>query len=167
MIYDIQRTLAQDFTSVDEDLKANFDRELSHLGAMEDRFYGNSFLHGKYLVDTTTSQKFHVKTNFGISPNSYHFTNSNRIWGLGQGMGWSGARWLLTSSTIDRIMNSECVSIKLQSPDAKIQVTSLMSMFVGDAAQLCNSFVPPHTSIMEQTNHNLQLHSIIKDILFY
>ena len=159
IIYDTHRLLAKDYTSVDEDLKANFDRELSHLGALEDRFYGNSFKHGDYLFKTTTSQKFHVKTNFGVSQHSYSYNKDNRIWGLGQGMGWSGARWLLTSSTIDRIMNKECKGIELSSPDGKINVSSLMSMFVDDAVQLCNSFQPPHQTIMEQTTANLQLHS--------
>ena len=74
-------------------------------------------------------------------------------------MGWSGARWLLTSSTIDRVMNNECTLIQLASSDNKIQVTKLMSMFVDDAAQLYNSFSPPQTSIMDQTTFNLQLHS--------
>ena len=121
LIYDVHRSLAKDFTSVDEDLKANFDRELSHIGALEDCFYGNSYQHGQYLFKTTTSQESHVKTSFGISSNNYSFDNDQRIWGLGQGMGWSGARWLLTSSTIDRVMNQECTGICLESPDHKNQ----------------------------------------------
>ena len=108
LIYDIHRSLARDFTSVDEDLKANFDRELSHIGAIEDRFYGNSYQHGQYLFNTTSSQEFHVKTSFGISTNHYTYDDDRRICDLGRGMGWSGARWLLTSSTIDRVMNNEC-----------------------------------------------------------
>ena len=144
---------------MDEDLKANFDRELSHLGALEDRYYGNSHKHGDYLFQTTTKQKFHVKTNFGVSNESYSYNDDSKIWGLGQGMGWSGARWLLTSSTIDRIMNAECIGVLLQSPDGKISISSLMSMFVDDAAQLCNKFQYPNTNIREQTQSNLQLHS--------
>ena len=76
-------------------------------------------------------------------------------------MGWSGARWLLTSSTIDRIMTNECTGIHLERPDGKIVVNKLMSMFVDDSAQLCNSYPHPHKSIMEQTQSNLQLHSNI------
>ena len=164
LIYDILRTLAKDFTSVDEDLKANFDRELSHLGALEDRYYGNSHAHREYLFKTTTNQKFHVKTSFGISPQCYQYNDTNRIWGLGQGMGWSGARWLLTSSTIDRIMNSECSGVQLSCPHGKANVSTLMRMFVDDAAQLCNSFTEPHSSIMEQTQSNLQLHSDLVNV---
>ena len=74
-------------------------------------------------------------------------------------MGWSGACWLLTSSTIDRIMNFECKGIELENPDGCIKANSLMSMFVDDAVQLCNSFQAPHQSIMDQTKQNLQLHS--------
>ena len=53
LTYDIHRHLAKDFTSVDEDLKACFDRELSHLGSVEDRYYGNSYAHGEFLTKTT------------------------------------------------------------------------------------------------------------------
>lgn len=143
---------------MDEDLKANFDRELSHLGALEDRFYGNSHQHGQYLFNTTSSQKFHVKTSFGVSSNHYTYSDDKHIWGLGQGMGWSGARWLLTSSTIDRVMNSECSGVKIACPSGKLEVNNLMSMFIDDVAQLFDSFQPPHTSIMEQTTHRFGLH---------
>ena len=40
LVFDANKLYVCNFTSVDEDLKANFDRELSHLGAMEDRCYG-------------------------------------------------------------------------------------------------------------------------------
>ena len=125
LTYDIHCHLAKDFTSVDEDLKACFDRELSHLGAVEDRHYGNSFEHGEFLTKTTTGMKFFVKTSFGVSD-----------WGLGQGIGWSGARWTLTSSTIDRCMINECKGLRLSSPDNTVQLRKLLSQFCDDLAQI-------------------------------
>ena len=44
--YDINRHTATDFTSIDEDLKACYDRELSGLGALKDRYYGNDTVRG-------------------------------------------------------------------------------------------------------------------------
>lgn len=74
-------------------------------------------------------------------------------------MGWSGARWILTSSRIDRVMNNECSGINLQCPYGKLEASNLMSMFVDDSAQLCNTFKEPNTTILEQTTSNLQLYS--------
>ena len=49
LAYDTNNLYVKNYTSVDEDLKANFDRELSHLGAMEDRYYGTPINQGEYL----------------------------------------------------------------------------------------------------------------------
>ena len=92
---------------VDEDLKVNYDRELAPLGALEDRFFGMTHLHEQYMVQTTQQQEFFVKTSFGVSSESYSYSKENKIWVLGQGIAWVGARWLLTSSLIDRIMDKE------------------------------------------------------------
>ena len=80
--YDINRHTAQNFTSVDEDLKACYDRELSSLGALEDRYYGNSFAHGSFLTKTTTGMKFFVKTSFGTSATHYNYTNEKKFGAL-------------------------------------------------------------------------------------
>ena len=39
LIFDITRHIVKPLTCVDEDLKACYDRKLSHLGAVEDRFF--------------------------------------------------------------------------------------------------------------------------------
>ena len=147
LVYDINRHLAKDFSSVDEDLKACYDRELAHLGAVEDRYYGNTYQHGKFLTETTKGQIFFVKTKFGISDTSYQYTNEEKVWGLGQGIGWSGSRWTLTSSTIDRCMQKTCNGLLLRSPDNTVKVQKMLAMFVDDLAQLCN--VHPNSSVLD------------------
>ena len=157
LVYDIQRHMAQDFSSVDEDLKACYDRELAHLGAVEDRYYGNSYEHGKFITETTKGQQFFVKTKFGISDKCYKYTDDNKVWGLGQGIGWSGSRWTLTSSTIDRCMEKTCNGLLLKSPDNTVVVKKMLAMFVDDLAQLCNQH--PNKSVLQQTIHNVQTHA--------
>ena len=157
LVYDINRHLAKDFSSVDEDLKACYDRELAHLGAVEDRYYGNTYQHGKFLTETTKGQNFFVKMKFGISDTSYQYTNEEKVWGLGQGIGWSGSRWTLTSSTIDRCMQKTCNGLLLRSPDNTVKVQKMLAMFVNDLAQLCN--VHPNYSVLDKTYHNVQTHA--------
>lgn len=72
-------------------MKAYYDRELGPLSALEDRYFGNSYSQGAYIIQATQKQNFFVKTNFGISKTAYCFTPENKIWGLGQGLGWPGA----------------------------------------------------------------------------
>jgi len=158
LIFDITRHLAKPMISVDEDLKANYDRELAHLGALEDRFVGLSHEHGTYLVKTTREQQFFVKTGFGISTENYSYTDTDKIWGLGQGIGWAGARWLVTSSLIDKIMTDQCSGILFESPDKNTCINKITDMFVDDLNQYCNN--PTHgRTIVTQAQHNVQLHS--------
>ena len=75
LVNNVHRHLAKDFSSVDEKLKACYNRELAHLGAVEDRYYGNTYKHGKFLTETTKGQRFYVKTKFGISDTCYKYEN--------------------------------------------------------------------------------------------
>ena len=158
LIFDITRHIVKPLTCVDEDLKACYDRELSHLGALEDRHFGNSFEHGQYLIESTRNQQFFVKTNFGISKEAYSYDDNHKIWGLGQGIGWSGARWTLTSSIIDKIMNERCKGLFFQGPKRDVKFHKLTDMFVDDLNQFCNTCAPD-SDIVQQTKANVQLHS--------
>ena len=79
LIFDLARHLAKPTISVDEDLKANYDRELAPLGALEDRYFGLTHQHGHYLIQPTQQQEFHVKTSFGVSPTSYSYSSDKKI----------------------------------------------------------------------------------------
>lgn len=100
LAFDTNNLHVRDYTSVDEDLKTNIDRELSHLGAVEDQFYGAPASQGNFLHKAVSSQKFFIETKYGISDGSYSFSSDIKVWCLGQGIGWVGSRWCLTSSTI-------------------------------------------------------------------
>ena len=62
--FDLGMLMIKPYTFVDEELKANFDREMAPLGALEDKTYGASAEFGSYLQKTASSQHFHVKTKF-------------------------------------------------------------------------------------------------------
>ena len=75
----------------------------------------------------------------------------------GQGIGWSGARWTLTSSTIDRCMEQEYRSLRLSSSDNTMLFNKLISQFCDDLAQICNDTID--RPLLDQTSHNVQLHT--------
>lgn len=147
----------RNYTSFDEDLKANFDRELSHLGAMEDRYYGVPVKQGAFLHNAISSQQFFIKTKFGISDGPYTFSKDPKVWGLDQGIGWSGSRWIFTSSTITRAVEKHTYGLKLHSPDKSVFIQKILDMLADDTSQICNSFM--ESCLLEQTRQNLQLHS--------
>ena len=158
LYYDINNQYVQDYTIVDEDLKANYDRELSTLAGIEARKTGGSFMASKFMVDFITRQKFHVKTKYGIS--NTHFCNlpNDKIWGLGQGLAWSGESWKASSSTIDSCMKKRCTGMKLSSPDQMMEVNKIMDLYIDDSAQCCNN-TSEGRSLLQQTEHNLQYHA--------
>ena len=90
-----------------------------------------------------------MKTNFGVSKKHYKYSNNKKIWGLGQGIGWAGARWLVTSSVIDKIMQRECSGVQFSSPDQTVSVQKLTDMFVDDLNQYCNTPSPGHTLLTQ------------------
>ena len=158
--FDLSTLMLKPYTCVDEDLKANYDRKLAPLGALEDRTYGGSHQHGKYICATTMSQQFHVKTKFGISEKFYSYSHDKKIWGLGQGIGWAGARWTITSSTFETYMKKYGKGFVVSSPDSSSTTERLLGMFVGDTCQFCNVNIE---DLLQQTSTNLQEHS---DVVF-
>ena len=79
------------------------------------------------------------------------------MWGLGQGIGWSGARWILTSSTIARAMEQRTYGLKLFSPDRHVFIQKILDMFGDDTSQMCNTI--DYKPLLDQTRENVQLHS--------
>ena len=62
LVYDLNSFQIREYTAVDEDLKANYNRELAPFGALKSRTYGASKQFGEYLVQTTASQRiWHIR----------------------------------------------------------------------------------------------------------
>jgi len=158
LYYDLHRQLRKDFTSNDDDIKANFDREIPHYSAAETRSIGMSHEVGQFLVKATSSQDYFIRTPNGPSASSYTFNEDRPIWGLGQGVGWAGACWQLTASTISKCMNKSCLGIRLSCPEGKFTVQKLMDFFIDDTKKVCNQAGEGMT-LLDQTQFNMQKHA--------
>lgn len=158
LYYDINNQFVRDYTIIDEDLKANYDRELCTLSALEARKAGAPYEASEFMINFIKSQEFHVKTKYGVSDKSFGYTDDDPIWGLGQGLAWSGESWKAASSTIDQCMKEMCSGMKFVSPDNTMMVTKLMDLYIDDSAQGCN-YTTDGKTLLEQTEHNLQLHA--------
>ena len=158
LYYDIHRQLRKNVTSNDDDMKANFDREISHYSAAELRSIGMPFEAGQYMIHATSSQEYFIRTSSGTSDAYYSYTHERPIWGLGQGVGWAGACWQITASTISNCMNNICVGIYLCCPEGTINVEKLMNFFIDDTKKICNQ-MKNGMSLREQTQFNMQKHT--------
>lgn len=158
LYYDIHRQLRKNFTSNDDDMKANFDREIPHYVAAETRSIGMSHEAGKFLIQATSSQEYYIRTQNGPSATHYAYSNERPIWGLGQGVGWAGACWQITASTISKCMNENCTGMYLCCPEGKIDMNKLMDFFIDDTKKICNQ-MKEGMNLREQTQFNMQKHT--------
>ena len=158
LYYDINNRYVKDYTIIDEDLKANYDRELCTLSALEARKAGAPCSAGVFMNDFIKAQQFHVKTKYGVSNSSFGYKADDPIWGLGQGLAWSGESWKAASSTIDQCMKEKCSGMKFTSPDSTVMVSKLMDLYIDDSAQGYN-YADDGKTLLEQTEHNLQLNA--------
>ena len=156
--FDLHRQLRLNFSFNDDDLRANYDRELAHLSAAETRSHGLSYEAGKLLIDITSKQKFFIKTKNGVSSSHYSFTESQPVWGLGQGISWAGSCWQFTATSIENCLRKHCKGATLVNPEGDISVEQFMKFFIDDTTKICNT-TDKNRTLLEQTTHNMQKHS--------
>ena len=91
LYYDINRTTMKEAIYNDIDMRSNYDRELARLVAAEARIkLGLHKRDANFMIKFVENQKWYVKTAFGVSEDSYTHEESNKMYGLGQGIAWSG-----------------------------------------------------------------------------
>ena len=155
--FDIHRQQRKPFSFNDDDLRANYDRELAHLSAAETRKHGLSHKAGNLLIDITQSQQFYIKTINGVSDTFYSYEKDFPIWGLGQGISWAGSCWQFTATTIETILRQQCKGAVLEDPEQLLQVFPFLKFFIDDTTKICNSTGPGRT-LLQQACFNMQLH---------
>ena len=157
LTFDIHRQLRRNFTFNDDDLRANYDRELAHFSAAETRSHGLSHEAGQLLIDITSQQKFYIKTKNGVSSSYYSFSEDLPVWGLGQGISWAGSCWQFTATSIERCLQKHCSGAELESPMRDRKIIQFMKFFIDDTTKICNTTLHNYT-LLEQTNVNMQKH---------
>ena len=158
LTFDIHRQTRKTFTFNDDDLRANYDRELAHFSVAETRSHGLSVNAGKLLIDITTQQQFHIKTKSGVSPTYYTYTDTDPVWGLGQGISWAGSCWQFTATSIEKCLSADCCGATLTNPMNDITIRPFMKFFIDDTTKICNT-TKNNRSILDQTQINMQKHS--------
>ena len=155
--FDIHRQIRKPYTFNDDDLRANYDRELAHYSVAETRCHGLSESAGQMLINITSQQQFHIKTKNGVSSSYYSFSNEHPVWGLGQGISWAGSCWQFTATSIENCLKQTCCGAFLSNPLNTIRISPFIKFFIDDTNKICNRTI--HLpSLLAQTSHNMQKH---------
>ena len=159
LTFDYHRQLRKAFSHNNDDLRANFDRELAHFSAAETRKNGLPYKAGEFLIKTTQSQKFFIKTKAGISHDYYTYSSTDKLWGLGQGISWAGVCWQFTATTIDTCLKDTSYTSTFTNPDNTLSTQQFLKFFIDDTTKMCNS--PGQLSLLHATQSNMQHHADI------
>ena len=134
LYYDISRQSLTKAAFMDDDAKACFDRVIPQLSQIESQKWGVSYKAANLATQIIQQQKFFVRTGFGISRHHYCYDKQQPIFGVGQGLGWSGPMWLNTSDTICQVLNKHSGGMHFYSFDGKLEVKKKNDLFVDDTA---------------------------------
>ena len=162
MYYSITFQKREEAAFMDDDAKACYDRIIPSLASVEVQKWGVSKKAASLTRKIVESQKFKVKTAHGISDQHYQYTENQPTYGVGQGLGWSGAIWMVTSDTICNILRDECAGMQYVSPDRTIIVTKNGDLFVHDTALgVTKGRVRNGNSVLKQLELDEQKHALL------
>ena len=130
--YDLSRQKLMSSAFLDDDAKACYDRIVTGLSEVEVRKWGVSKKASKFTTKFLHNQQFYLKLASGTTKQSYQYTETTRIQGSGQGIGWAGPRWTASSDTISNIMSEKCTGMKYTDPTNKLEIKRNGDFFVDD-----------------------------------
>ena len=160
MYYAISKQTLKTAAYMDDDAKACYDRVIPQLSEIESQKWGLTYKAANLATRIIQSQRFYVRTGFGVSDTYYSYEKSNPIFGVGQGLGWSGPMWLNTSDTINKVINKKCGGMRFESFDKSEVVEKKNDMFVDDTASgVTEDCVFGDKTVVEQLEEDEQLHA--------
>ena len=162
MYYNITFQKREPAAFMDDDAKACYDRIIPSLASVEVQKWGISRKTSELTRAIVEQQQFRVKTAHGISNDTYAYSLSDQTYGMGQGLGWSGAIWMATSDTICKIIEREGAGMKYTSPDKTIVVTKNGDLFVDDTALgVTEGTVIDGRTVLDQLQKDEQKHAFL------
>jgi len=157
----IYRTSMKSGVNQDLDATACYDRILPPVANICSQRIG---VHPKVAaVNCRTLEKarFYLKTNLGVSENSYQHEPATPIYGTGQGSGNSPHLWCFISSALYDAYESKANGATFKSFDGKDEINMGIVGFVDDCTQMVNDFSahpqPDEVQLIRMMTHDSQL----------
>ena len=144
---------------MENDARACYDRIVTCMSSLECRKRGIDYNVSEFTNDFIETQKFHVRTAFGIAKNSYSPSEEKPTQGSGQGISWSGPRWTCTSNSISRIVQKKNTGMKFSDPTGEIEIKINCDFFVDDTATgVSENCITDGESVLEHLRRDEQRH---------
>ena len=160
LYYAISKQTVMTAAYMDDDAKACYDRVVPQISEIESQKWGLTYKAANLATKIIHSQQFYVRTGYGVSTASYSYNDKSPIFGVGQGLGWSGPMWLNTSDTINKVLNRKNGGMKFSSFNKEITVEKTNDMFVDDTASgVTENCVVGNRTVVEQLETDEQLHA--------
>ena len=129
-----------------EDATACYDRIIPGVGNLASRCHGIhcqvALVQGISLEDV----KYFLKTQLGISEESYQHCTITPIYGTGQGSGNSPKIWLVVSSILFKCYSERAHGARFETPDKLVCIDLFRVGFVDNTCGYVNEFsldIPP------------------------
>ena len=160
MYYNISHQLGMGAAFMDDDARACYDRIITPLSSLECTKWGLSLPIANFTTNFIHSQKFHVRTNHGVSEEFYTYDDDIPIQGSGQGLSWAGPRWTVTGDSICKVLDNTCAGMMFKDPTNTITVSKIGDHFVDDRASGVTANTTRLTPL-EQLQHDEQKHALL------
>ena len=134
MYYNISHQTLTPCAFMDDDARACYDRIVTCLSSTDCRKWGIGHTVANFTNEFIESQKFHVRSAFGVSKDSYKYSEEYPIEGSGQGISWAGPRWTATSTAISNVMQRTNTGMSFSDPSGNINISKCGDFFVDDTA---------------------------------
>ena len=129
---DIIRYYGEDMIIVDKDAKACYDRIIPYVTLFLLRRLGMPVLLGRFMCNVLNQMKYTIRTGTGyIEPYSHQ---DSRLFGTGQGAGWSPPCWAANSDVISCVMEQYTPGMLLEHPNQKQFSHHHIDAFVDDSS---------------------------------
>ena len=132
--YNISHQLQMSCAFMDDDARACYDCIVTCPSRLECRKWDISNNVANFINKFIEGQKYHVRSAYGISKDSYSFREDSPTQGSGQGLSWAGPRWTNTGTTICNIMEQKNTGMTFIDPTGEINVHKTVDLFVDDTA---------------------------------
>lgn len=165
LYYNLSHQMLMPAAFMNDDARACYDRIVTPLSSLECRKWGAPFRLAQFTNNFIESQTYALQTGHGISEGTYTYNEQDPTQGSGQGIGWTGPRWLSSSDSCSRIMSKANPGMLFTDPSYSVKVRKQGDYFIDDTATgvTLNILKQDQRNIFDQLQCIEQLHS---DILF-
>ena len=166
---DITRYYGDNMIIIDNDAKACYDRVIPYVTLYMLRRLGMPPYLGRFMCNILKSTNYTIKT--GTGPTTAYSNSDERLFGTGQGAGWSPPCWAANSDVISCVVEKYTPGMQLMHPNQSITSHRHIDAFVDDSSlgvtqSAYNAFHPEPTdpvqkgsTLYEQAKLNAQFYS--------